>query len=392
MTAALDQPEKITDNRAIVAGLLLYMLAPLGMTLIPLMVGAAVTDLGLSDSEVGYLASIDLMGLAFISITAMLWVRRYSWHLIARLSLIVIVAGNLLSIWAESFTAISAARFLTEMGSGGIYALALVTLGETKSPDRSYSFGIASTIAVSVAIFLWFPSFIGRYGIDFIFAFHIVLVLLIFPAIRWLPTSVSIDPQRGDAGTGGSVPLMLLCFVAFAFFMMAEGGIWAYVERIGAQAGLAADFVGQSLAASQVASFIAAIMASALSIRLGRTLPIVGGMTLFLISLYFLQLPTANMYLLGVCLSQFAWIFVLPYLMAMCVQSDPSGKYYVLITAFKMGGFSLGPAAVATLISGGDTDPGLVAASWVGAAFLLLSLLIAVPISMRFDKYLKADY
>ena len=383
MTAALDQPEKITDNRAIVAGLLLYMLAPLGMTLIPLMVGAAVTDLGLSDSEVGYLASIDLMGLAFISITAMLWVRRYSWHLIARLSLIVIVVGNLLSI--------SAARFLTEMGSGGIYALALVTLGETKSPDRSYSFGIASTIAVSVAIFLWFPSFIGRYGIDFIFAFHIVLALLILPAIRWLPTSVSIDPQRGDAGTGGSVPLMLLCFVAFAFFMMAEGGIWAYVERIGAQAGLAADFVGQSLAASQVASFIAALMASALSIRLGRTLPIVGGMTLFLISLYFLQLPTANMYLLGVCLSQFAWIFVLPYLMAMCVQSDPSGKYYVLITAFKMGGFSLGPAAVATLISGGDAGPGLVAASWVGAGFLLLSLLIAVPISMRFDKYLKAD-
>jgi hypothetical protein len=184
---------------------------------------------------------------------------------------------------------------------------------------------------------------------------------------------------------------MLLCFVAFAFFMMAEGGIWAYVERIGAQAGLAADFVGQSLAASQVASFIAALMASALSIRLGRTLPIVGGMTLFLISLYFLQLPTANMYLLGVCLSQFAWIFVLPYLMAMCVQSDPSGKYYVLITAFKMGGFSLGPAAVATLISGGDTGPGLVAASWVGAGFLLLSLLIAAPISMRFDKYLKAD-
>ena len=72
-------------------------------------------------------------------------------------------------------------------------------------------------------------------------------------------------------------------------------------------------------------------------------------------------------------------------------KMNPSGKYYVLITAFKMGGFSLGPAAVATLISGGDTGPGLVAASWVGAGFLLLSLLIAVPISMRFDKYLKAD-
>ena len=83
--------------------------------------------------------------------------------------------GNALSIMSDSFAAISAARFLTEMGSGGIYALALVTLGETKSPDRSYSFGIASTIALSVAIFLWFPSFISEYGIDFILLFILCL-------------------------------------------------------------------------------------------------------------------------------------------------------------------------------------------------------------------------
>lgn len=98
------------------------------------------------------------------------------------------------------------------------------------------------------------------------------------------------------------------------------------------------------------------------------------------------------MYLLGVCLSQFAWIFVLPYLMAMCVQSDPSGKYYVLITAFKMGGFSMGPAAVATFISGDGVGSSLVAASWVGAVFLLLSLVIALPMSLRFDKFLRESH
>ncbi len=392
MTAIPVQQGKITSNKSIVAGLLFYMLAPIGMTLIPLMVGAAVTDLGLSDSEVGYLASIDLMGLAFISITAMLWIRRYSWHLIARISLGVVILGNALSMMSESFAAISAARFLTEMGSGGIYALALVTLGETKSPDRSYSFGIASTIALSVAIFLWFPSFISEYGIDFIFTVHIALAVLIFPFIAWLPETVAVSEETADKGSGGSIPLMLLCFVAFAFFMMAEGGVWAYVERIGAHAGLTADFVGQALAASQVASFAAALLASAISIKIGRSAPIVGGMVLFLVSLYFLQLPTANMYLLGVCLSQFAWIFVLPYLMAMCVQSDPSGKYYVLITAFKMGGFSMGPAAVATFISGDGVGSSLVAASWVGAVFLLLSLVIALPMSLRFDKFLRESH
>ena len=63
MTAIPVQQGKITSSKSIVAGLLLYMLAPIGMTLIPLMVGAAATDLGLSDSEVGYLASIIYLSL-----------------------------------------------------------------------------------------------------------------------------------------------------------------------------------------------------------------------------------------------------------------------------------------------------------------------------------------
>ena len=51
MTAIPVQQGKITSNKLIVAGLLLYMLAPIGMTLTPLMVGAAANDLGLSDAE-----------------------------------------------------------------------------------------------------------------------------------------------------------------------------------------------------------------------------------------------------------------------------------------------------------------------------------------------------
>ena len=46
-----------------IAGILLYMVAPLGMTMLPLLVGTVTEHLGFSDNQAGYLASIDLLGI-----------------------------------------------------------------------------------------------------------------------------------------------------------------------------------------------------------------------------------------------------------------------------------------------------------------------------------------
>ena len=64
---------------------------------------------------------------------------------------------------------------------------------------------------------------------------------------------------------------------------MAEGSVWAYVERIGAHAGLAADFVGQ---AQRHRRWRVLLRSSGVSYqrKIGRSAPIVGGMVLFLIS------------------------------------------------------------------------------------------------------------
>ena len=376
---------KITDLRAISAGILLYMLAPLGMTLIPLTVGAAATELGFSNSEVGYLASADLAGLAFISVTAAFWVRKYSWHSIALISLIVIMLGNGLSVISESFTALCIARFVTEMGSGGIYALALVTLGETRTPDRFFSYGIGSTIAVSVAVFLWYPSLIAQYGIDVIFLSHVLLAAIVIPMVFWLPkfVEVQVAPTAGE-DRPNLIPLVI-CFIGFGCVMLAEGGVWSYVERMGAGYGLEADYVGEVLATTQVASFIAAMFASALGTRFGRTWPIALGMAAFLLSLYLLQIPDATMFMIAACLSQFAWIFVLPFMMAICVELDSSGRYYVLITAFKMAGFSLGPAIIATFLGVGAPGQEFALVSWVGGIFVLISFALYMPLAIKLD-------
>ena len=68
--------------------------------------------------------------------------------------------------------------------------------------------------------------------------------------------------------------------------------------------------------------------------------------------------------------------------MLLCVELDPSGKYYVLTTAFKMGGFAVGTAVVATMLTG----YGFIVVSWIGGVFMSLCLMLLAPLAYRLDK------
>ena len=153
------------------------------------------------------------------------------------------------------------------MGSGGIYALAVVTLGETRTPDRFFSYGIGSTIAVSVVVFLWYPALIAQYGIDVIFLSHIFLAAAVIPVVFWLPKFVEVQAAPTTEGDDRNLIPLIICFIGFSCIMLAEGGLWSYVERMGSSYGLDPDYVGEVLAATQVASLIAAVLASTLGAR-----------------------------------------------------------------------------------------------------------------------------
>ncbi|MGI9289204.1 MAG: MFS transporter [Pseudomonadales bacterium] len=382
-TTAVVAQESQTEMRTVVAGVLMYMLAPLGMTLVPLLVGAAAKDLEFSDSQVGFLASADLLGIAAAAVSAPFWLHRISWRVAGVISITFVVLGNLLSSIVVAFEPLCVVRFVTELGSGGLFTLALVSLAKTQNPDRFFAIGIGMTIALSVVVFLWLPPVIDARGINVIYIVQGIVALTVLPFCAWLPPTGQQVEKRGlEDGQADSFKPLLICFIGFACVTMAEGGMWSYMERIGAGAGFSSGYVGKVLAITQVVSFISALVAAALSTRFGRTLPILGAILIFLGGLFLLLQQNTIAYMVAACLTQFAYIFVIPYLLLMCVELDPSGRFYVLTTAFKMGGFSAGPAVIALFLTGN----GYAIVSWVGIAFLCVSLLLIIPLSLRLDR------
>lgn len=385
MSESLSQGNSGIVNRefsSAAAGVLMYMLAPLGMTLIPLVVGGAAKDLGFSDTQVGFLASADLMGLAVASVSSVFWIHKISWRVVGLVSTLIIIVGNALSMAATSFELLCVARFTTELGSGGVFSLALVTLGAAKNPDRYFAVGIGMTIALSVCVFLWLPSVIESTGLYVVFLFHGAVALCALPSVAWLIHGESAKHGEQENHAVQSYGPLFLCFAAFFCFTIAEGGVWSYIERIGDSAGLSTEYVGQVLAMSQVASLAAAILATVLSTRFGRSFPIGFAILIFIVGLVLLLQPNSSNYMIAACLTQFAYIFVIPYMLLMCVELDPSRHYVVLTTAFKMGGFSVGPAVVAMFLGGS----GYSLVSWIGIFFLVVCSALVLPLAFKLDR------
>lgn len=373
--------DKISDPRALAASCVMYMLAPVGMSLLPLMVGSASDSLGLTQQQSGYLASADLGGIAVASVLCAIWIRKLSWTNLAVGAILMIVVTNGLCIKADTFVSLCLLRFLTEFGHGIIYSLAIVSIGDSIKPDRYFAIGIGLTVFISILFFMFLPELIQLHGGSLIYITHGLVALLVLPVIFWFPKrGLNISNKSGEK-RHSLIPLFI-AMIAFGFFMATEGGIWAFIERFGNADGYSPANIGDALVATQVASVIGAIVASILSIRFGRFIPVLVGLLLFSLSLLLLTVKGYLFFITAACLTQFFYIFIAPYFLLMCVELDPTGRLYVLTTAFKLGGMSAGPSIIALFLSEGNYH----AVSWVGVLFLIICLIMMTPLALRLDR------
>ncbi|NIB40803.1 MFS transporter [Pseudomaricurvus alkylphenolicus] len=348
----------VNSTGSIIAIVFLAVIGPCMFILQPAYVQGLVEYMKFSEEQAGLIASAEMFGLATTAIGLNFVLNRFNWRTMAALFLIISAVGNFLSLTLVDATQLSAMRYLTGLGSGGLIGITFVMMGLTQRAERNMGYIIAGVLTYGAIGLLVMPSafhWVGVAGVLFFFGVFCASGLLF---VSQLPCSdqthhedavvdeVTISPFNKWTALGGVLA-----------YNLAIGIVWVYMFLVGVEAGISEQTVANALTVSQFLGIAGAMLAVFLEVRFGRLLPLLFGIIggAFGIALI-LGTPTVFLYAAGVCVFNFLWNFTMPYLMATLASYDVRGRVVAIGVALQMLGYAVGPAVAASLLGAGGYD------------------------------------
>jgi predicted MFS family arabinose efflux permease len=303
---------------------------------------------------------------------------RFRWRRVFAGSLVIMIAGNLASLFTASAPWFGLWRFVAGFGAGGLVSLSFAVVGLTRNPDRNFGWLIMWVLAYGAVVLLVMPTAYELVGLA-----GVIVFFALFPAsglafVRWLPDSGT--EHREVAADAVDLPAAFRAPALGAMFtyFLGQGVIWAYLFLIGLDGGASEREVAYGLTASQFAGVTGAFCAALLGNRFGRALPLSASILLTLLPLFALFGATgALVFGLAVCVYNYAWNVVQPYLLAAMAAFDRTGRMVVNATACQMLGLANGPWIAARVLD----DSGFANVIWLGIALFAMSLvLVLIPL------------
>ena len=348
----------------------------------PVVLGALLTEEHINLSQLGHAASVELlvMGLTAALAAALLAPRQ--------LRAVCIAAGLALAL-GNYFTPlargewVTAVRAITGAAGGLLIWITASMVARSAAPDRWAGIYLTvqtlAQLIVAAIMTSWINPKIavqGDFGLLAVAGLVCAVASVALPAaFVALPKgagadqrSFAIPPPRGLAALGAPL-LLMMCIVA----------IWVYYDPIALQAGLSLRISGMAVSISLAFQVLGGTLATLTAGRL-RWFPVF--MTCAAVDFGMIALlgahPSAFLFLLDAAVFGFIWLFILPFLVPMTIEADPSRRSAALISGVALLGGSLGPTLAGMIISPDDTRGAL----WFGAACLFLSVGIATGLRL----------
>jgi len=369
-------PVDINRPLTVIAAICIAVIGPEVFIVQPGFVQGMVAQLGFSEQQAGYVASAEMWGLALTTLLMSFIASRVNWRHALLLAVLVIVAGNLLSLGATGVQDFALWRFVTGLGCGVLVSLSFTIVGLTANPDRNFGYLIMAVLTYG-AFGLWLmPDAFARIGMDGVIVFFALLALCALPLIRYLPVSgeehVQVESDAVDLPSG----LRLMAIATMFIYFLAQGVVWAYLFLIGLGGGVDEQGVANGLTVSQFLGIAGALVAAVVGKRHGRLAPLSLGMLAGIIALGFLFGEFGALhYAIAVCVYNFAWNMTHPYLLAAMASFDRGGRLVVHAVGAQMLGLAVGPALAAWVV--GDQDYATVLL--IGIAMFLLAWALILP-------------
>ena len=337
----------------------------------PLVIGAYVDTEGLTETQAGYLFSLEMAGYALSSALVFAVITRLNWRHILLAGVFLAVSANITSIYLHDYTGLAGFRFMAGLGAGLLMNITMVSIALTLNIDRNYGFWAVLQLTVGAAGLYLLPGFMPAYGLAAPFLTITVLALLVLPLVKRFP-----EHGRTAGATPGkynNLFLGLTGLLGIFIYYSGQAAVWAYIERVGIAAGIGPGSVGSVLSASLVAAILGAALATCLGDRLGRRLPVAASMICSAAGISFLWgLQSVYPYIIAACLFNAAWYFCLPYLSAIIANIDTDGRLVIGLAVVFPSALAAGPALATWALAGAGYGPVL----WIGMLSLPVGLII----------------
>ena len=347
----------------------------------PMIVGAMVDLVGLSERQAGVLASVELGGLTLGILGLIRAATLVPRPVLGVFAIVTIVTANVLTCFVGSFEWLLPLRALSGVGAAAALSVYLYMAAGDSKPEHVFAVVNAISIAYSGVLTLITPFLLrvaGLPGILLTLSLITALALIIVPWTRAPATSET----KAVPALQLSVPTQVVPLLAMMLLLYTgHGAIWAFQERIGVATGLSEYAVGKWIGLSMLVWGVGgSLLARVLGLALGRVWPqllSLGASVLAVLVLVFGAGPFAFATSCG--LIAFSWFYGLPYQMGLLAARDPKGRAALAGVMMSTGGMTLGPSIAAALLIGTSHWP---IGIFAGICYIL-ALAIAVPGARR---------
>lgn len=330
------------------------------MGLQPILLGALLNENRVNFDQLALAATIEILAIGIGSVLAAFLLGGKGIRMKAAIFLVLTALFDHLTASAATPNAIILWRGMAGAAEGALVAFAIELITRSRHPGRYGGYFVSlqtiaqSGIAIFLALFM-----IDRAGSAGGFETLTAITLATLLATFFLPRSYGALPKPEDTSASGLLrPLPILALLAIFLFFMFLGSLWAFLEPLGADAGIPARTVDLMVSASLAAQVAGALLATTVQARLPfRPILVIGGLIGLGIALLFADKPSVMVFSGLTMLTGFVWLFVVPFQIRLAIDADEARGAALLVPAAQLAGAALGPAGASAFVEAGSSAP-----------------------------------
>ena len=355
-------------RQLIIPSSLAALIAYQSLTVLPIILGALVDYRGFTLANVGYVGSVEILGMALAVAISTGLINRVPRNRLAFIASIALGLTQISSAFTLAPNLFFAERFVAGLSAGCMAGVLASTIALAQAPERLTAFIYLIDALLASLLYLVLPAVIARFELAGAYALLGSATLLIAPVFLLLPAR---GPTMTTANAGWRKDAVRV--IGFAVILSAAAAAhWTFTERMALKVGLNIAQVGQVFAVSLLVGIIGAAIAAWIGDRFGSMRPIMLAWTMVLVMGFSVPyLPTPAVFILGFCLLRFFTNINDPFVVGVVARLDVEGRLTTIFAASGLFGAAIGPFLASTIAGDGD----FTRLSW---AFLLMGTIAFV--------------